>query len=140
MPVLDESGRVTAVAGSSRDITQHMIAEEMIQLDRRRWRELLLRAPAAIALFAGPEHDFAWLNPECVRLLGRSSRDALLGKPISQALPELKTQGYVALLDTVFLSGQPRAAQEACLSVGAASCAMSMRILFACRRLMNKTA
>ena len=49
VPVFAEAGSVRAVAGSTREITELKRAEEAIEEDRRRWRELLLEAPAGIA-------------------------------------------------------------------------------------------
>ena len=49
VPVFAEDGEVRAVAGSTRDITELKRAEQLVEEDRRRWRELLLQAPAGIA-------------------------------------------------------------------------------------------
>ncbi len=117
VPVLGENGRVEAVAGSARDITARNQAEELVEQDRRRWRELLLRAPAAIAVLRGPEHRFEWINEDFVRLV-RRNEEAIVGKAASDAVPELASQGYVSMLDRVFQTGEAHVAHEAPARLG----------------------
>ncbi len=80
VPVLDEDGRVRVVAGSTRDITDQNRAAQQIEDDRRRWRDLLVQTPAAVALLRGPEHTFEWVNSVFERLFARTA-GALIGKP-----------------------------------------------------------
>ncbi len=61
-------------------------------------------APSFIALLTGSDHVFELINPAYSRLIG--GRD-VVGKPIRVALPELVGQGFVALLDRVYRSGEP---------------------------------
>ncbi len=116
-PVLDANGRVEAVAGSSRDITERTRAEEVVQKDRRRWRELLLQTPAAIAVLRGPEHAYEWANADYLRLIGRPA-GAILGKALREALPEIVSQGYVSMFDRVYQTGEPFVAREAIVLLG----------------------
>ncbi|HZL57356.1 MAG TPA: PAS domain-containing protein, partial [Bryobacteraceae bacterium] len=117
VPVLSESGEVEGVAGSTRNITERIKAEQLVKDDRRRWRDLLLQAPAAIALVHGPRHVLEWVNDGYARLVGRSS-GALIGKPIVEALPEMAGQIYVGLLDGVFQTGQPFLGYESLVRLG----------------------
>ncbi len=66
--------------------------------------ELFRHAPVAVALLRGPEHVFDFANDEYLSVVGRAD---LVGKRIADALPELVEQGLVALLDDVYVSGQP---------------------------------
>ncbi|MDQ6678602.1 MAG: PAS domain S-box protein [Acidobacteriota bacterium] len=106
VPVLSGDGRVEAVAGSTRDITDRNQAELSIERDRQRWRELLAQAPAAIAVLRGPDHRFEWVNTDYLRLVARSA-DALLEKTVLESLPEVEGQVYVDLLDRVYRTGAP---------------------------------
>jgi PAS domain S-box-containing protein len=105
-PVRDETGGVKAVAGSTRDITEQNTAAQQIEQDRRRWRELLERTPAAIAVLNGPHHTFEWMNPLFAELLHRP-QESLLGKSVLEALPESQQQIYLSLLDGVYGTGEP---------------------------------
>jgi len=106
VPVFDPTGQVESVAGSTRDITERNLAAEQIAEDRRRWREILLQTPAAIAVTRGPEHRFEWVNADYLLLVGRPS-EAVVGKTVVEALPEVQSQVYVSLLDGVFRTGEP---------------------------------
>ena len=116
VPVLGESGSVTAVAGSTRNITARAKAEEMIQHDRQRWRELLRKAPAAIAVLRGPQHCFEWVNDDYVQLIGRPA-EAILGKPVIDAVPEVETQTFLNLLNRVYETGLPFVGHELLLKL-----------------------
>jgi PAS domain S-box-containing protein len=111
VPVLDTEGAVEAVAGSTRDITDQNRAAQQIEDDRRRWRELLLQTPAAIAVLRGPEHIFEWVNHDFARLLGRPA-EALVGRTVREAVPESEGQVYIGLLNGVFQTGEPFVGHE----------------------------
>ncbi len=111
VPVLGEGGEVDAVAGSTRDITDRNQAEQLVEEDRRRWRDLLLHAPAGIALLRGPDHRFEWVNDEYVRLLARPA-ETFVGKTVREGVPEVEGQIYVGLLNGVYRSGQPFVGHE----------------------------
>lgn len=68
-------------------------------------RELLSQAPTAIAFLSGPKHKFSYVNDLCVRAVGRSTPDDLLGRTVCDALPELKTSGILEILDEVYRTG-----------------------------------
>lgn len=111
VPVLDTKGRVRAVAGSTRDITEQTLVARQIEDDRRRWRELFSQTPAAIAVLRGPEHTFQWVNSDYVRLVARPA-EFLVGKTVREAFPDLKGQIYVDLLNSVYRTGKPYTGHE----------------------------
>jgi len=111
VPVLDARGRVRAVAGSTRDITEQNQAARQIADDRRRWRELLAQTPAAVAVLRGPEHIFQWVNPDYARLVGRPA-ESILGRTVQEAFPEVEGQVYVDLLNGVYRTGKPFVGHE----------------------------
>ena len=113
VPVLDQNGEVEAVAGSTRDVTERSRAEEaVVQEDRRRWRELLLQTPAAVAVLKGPEHRYESANKDYLRLVGRTA-ESLLGKPVREAVPEIIAQHYASMFDRVYQTGEPHVEHEA---------------------------
>ncbi len=105
-PVFDKNGGVEAVVGTTRDITEQNVAAQQIEEDRRRWRDLLLQTPAAIAVMRGPDHTFEWANPEFLRLLGKPS-GSVIGRTVMDAVPEVAGQPYINLLDGVLKTGEP---------------------------------
>jgi PAS domain S-box-containing protein len=74
---------------------------------RSKIQELFLNAPAPIAVLSGPTHIYTLANEAYVKLLGHRSADELIGKPIIDALPELRGQGIVEVLDDVYCTGVP---------------------------------
>jgi PAS domain S-box-containing protein len=77
---------------------------EALRLEQRRVMLLFEQAPAFIAMVSGPEHRFELANRAYQQLVG--FRD-LLGRPLAEAIPEAVEQGYVAMLDRVFETGEP---------------------------------
>ena len=72
--------------------------------DAERLRRLFDQAPSFIAVVRGPEHVFELANEAYLQLVGH--RD-LIGKTVIEAVPEVKGQGLVELLDRVYASGEP---------------------------------
>lgn len=83
------------------------IAEVVVERERRRLMELLMEAPAGICVLRGPEHVFELANEPYLRLINRGGREAVLGRTVKDVLPEVEPQGFLALLDRVFTTGEP---------------------------------
>ena len=67
-------------------------------------KDLLLNAPAFICTLSGPLHIYELVNQRYQSLFGKRQ---IQGKPIMEALPELKGQGFDILLDNVYTTGIP---------------------------------
>jgi PAS domain S-box-containing protein len=70
----------------------------------QRLREMFAQSPSFSALLYGPEHRFALINPAYQQLIG--PRD-VVGLTVREAIPEVASQGFIDLLDNVFVTGQP---------------------------------
>ena len=71
--------------------------------------EQFARAPAGIAVVTGPQHVFEMVNPTYDQFTGL--RD-VVGKPLLDALPELREQVFPSLLDRVYRTGEPEIGNE----------------------------
>jgi PAS domain S-box-containing protein len=71
-----------------------------------RWREMFQQAPGAMAILRGPRHVIEMANAAYLELVGDRE---VVGRPVAEALPELVEQGFLALLDRVFRSGETHA-------------------------------
>ena len=111
LPFKGESGEVKQWFGTCTDIEEQSRAALQIEADRERWRELLLRTPAGIAILRGREHRVEWMNAEFERLIGRLT-DQLTGRTFAEVLPELDEQGYTGMLDRIFETGEPFVSHE----------------------------
>lgn len=80
-----------------------------LQLERARLAEVFHRAPSFVVAYRGAEQRFEFVNEAYYQLVGH--RD-ILGKPLLDALPEIREQGFKALLDIVRDTGEPWVGRE----------------------------
>ncbi|MBF9144270.1 PAS domain-containing sensor histidine kinase [Hymenobacter properus] len=74
--------------------------------------QILRQTPAAIATLTGPEHRFSFFNDEYLALTAGRAR---LGQKAAELLPEVEEQGFIALLDQVYATGEPFVGTETTL-------------------------
>ena len=91
------------------------------ETERRKLRDLFEQAPAGIGMLSGPDHVWTYVNPVYVRIVGRSSAQKLLNRPIREAMPEIAEQGFIEVLDEVYRTGQRYVGIETLARVGADS-------------------
>ena len=122
-PLLDAQGTlsyiihrvddVTAVVRSqAREATmsREISAQSKVITEHHQFADLFEQAPSFMAVLDGAVHRVDYVNPGYLKLIGH--RD-IVGKTIADGLPDAAEQGYVALLDDVYRSGQPYAATGA---------------------------
>ena len=110
---IDEQTAPNAVGGVlviCTETTQQVVNEQRMSAERERFAQLFEQAPSFMAVLRGPEHVFELANPAYLELI--DGRD-VIGKPLSEALPEAVEQGYLKLLDEVYSSGKAFAASGA---------------------------
>jgi PAS domain S-box-containing protein len=78
----------------------------------RRLRDLLMQAPSAIGITAGPEHRWAYVNIARAKMAGRVGVEDFLGKAVRDSYPELEGQPFFAALDEVYRTGVPFVGKE----------------------------
>jgi PAS domain S-box-containing protein len=96
---------------SRNDATERALRDEARDGERR-FRDLLINTPAAIALLRGPEHVFEIVNNEYLAIVGRAHESELLGRRVIDVFPEIVSQGYTDILDNVFRTATPFIARE----------------------------
>jgi PAS domain-containing protein len=79
--------------------------------------DFLMQAPTPFTMLTGPEHRFTFINPPYLRLISRTSAEAVLGKPVREVFPELEGRPFFDLLDRVFLTGLPYVGIEALVNL-----------------------
>ncbi len=75
-----------------------------LAVERARLAEVFRQAPSFLAVLRGRDHVFEFANDAYFDLAGRSD---ILGKPLLDALPEVRGQGFTELLDGVLATGVP---------------------------------
>lgn len=73
--------------------------------------ELLMRSPAIVWVFRGPDHVVEFGNDRARATINH--RQPLLGLPLLEAVPELAGQPILATLDRVYATGEPHVDTEA---------------------------
>ncbi len=111
-PVLNPQGEVLYLIHATQDITDQIQAEKarsaLGKLEKN--YELLLKAPVAVSIVTGPENVVELANQEMLRLWDKTAE--VIGKPLLEAMPHLRTQGFPEVLDQVRKTGEPFYATE----------------------------
>lgn len=120
-PIRDADGNIVRWFGTSTDIDKLREAElardralAEAKNERERLYDVFMQAPAAIAVLEGEELTFTVANSRYEKLVGR--RD-IVGKPLLEAIPEIRGQDSVQLLDRVRRTGESYAASESPVSL-----------------------
>ena len=103
----DDAGSPIGFAGVALDITDRIRDQQDLATERELLAQMFEQAPTFMALLEGPGHRFARVNPGYLRLIGDRE---VLGKTVAEALPEAAAQGFIELLNEVYRTGQPYAA------------------------------
>lgn len=103
-PVRDESGGVAGMYCTCTETTAHVLAEQIRIEENERLRRLFEQAPSFMAVLSGPDHIFELTNKTYLQLIGHRH---VVGKPLIDAVPEVKGQGFSELLDRVYTTGNP---------------------------------
>ena len=97
---------ITAAKTAEREREQLVRA---LEIERERLAMVFAHSPSMLALVRGPEHILELANEAYLQLIGR--RD-VIGRPLLEAVPELRGQGFEKLLDAVRLTGEPFVGRE----------------------------
>jgi signal transduction histidine kinase len=99
-----------------RDIGARKIAEaererlvHALEVERARLTEVFRRAPSFMVVFRGPDNVYDIVNESYYQLVGH--RD-IVGKPLLEAIPEIRGQGFDAIIDRVRETGEPWVGRE----------------------------
>ncbi len=80
-----------------------------LEVERARLFQVFRRAPSFIVAFRGPDQVYEFVNEAYYQLIGH--RD-ILGRPLLEAVPEIRGQGFKELLDRVRDTGEPWVGRE----------------------------
>jgi signal transduction histidine kinase/DNA-binding response OmpR family regulator len=123
-----EEARVSGLdAGADDYVTKPFSARELVarvgsllnlsrarreaELQKQHLRSLFMQAPTPIVILRGPHYVIELANPMTCKIWGRHEGD-VLDKPLIEALPELRDQPFLSLLDEVLRTGVPYVGKE----------------------------
>jgi PAS domain S-box-containing protein len=113
-PVLDEHNRPAGVIAIVIEVTEKILAQRRLHAEREKFRQMFDQSPSFMSMKYGPDHRTEIANPAYFRLMG--ARD-ILGRPVSEAVPEIAGQGFRELLDKAYATGETIYATTAPLKV-----------------------
>jgi len=82
-----------------------------VSADNNPFRDVLMQAPAAIAVLEGRAHIYSFANLLYQKTFGRTEEE-LIGKTPREVLPEIEGQGVYELFDQVYETMEPYSSTE----------------------------
>lgn len=109
-PIYGDSGAIEGLFCAVTEETEHVRAEsrrERVTRDAEAAARILRtwfdHAPGFVAILRGPDFVYEMVNQAYYQLVGHRE---LEGLPLAQAMPEAREQGFIALLEGVYATGQ----------------------------------
>lgn len=90
VPVLNASGDVEVIAGTTRDITESTLAQSKLEQSEVRLKSMIDQTPVPTLVLMGDDLVVEQVNKPMLQLIGRG--EEIIGVPLLQTLPELKGQ------------------------------------------------
>ncbi len=110
-PLFDNDGKVYGIMDMAVDVTDRVIARQKIDESRKQLLDSFEQSPVGIATLERDGLTFSMANRFYGELVGRKPEE-ILHKPLLEALPELKGQGFELLLENVLATGKAFIANE----------------------------
>ena len=110
-PLRDHSDEITGIMVLATEVTEQFMARKDLEASEAKFRSLIEEAPVAICLFTGPDMTVELANQPMVGYWGKDM--SVIGKPLSEAIPELEGQPFHQILNDVFTSGKTYSSKNA---------------------------
>ena len=115
-PIREDDGRLVGFFNPAAEVTSRVHAERELVRAREaaeraeyRLREVFVQVPAFLAVLRGPDHRFEFANDAYLHLIGNRN---VVGRTVRESLPEVAEQGFIALLDQVYVTRIPFVGRE----------------------------
>ncbi len=109
-PIFDHNHQVNGILIVASEVTAQVRARNEISQSETRFRNLLLEAPLAAALYETEDIVIRLANAEMLKMWGKD--ESVIGKPMSVALPELTSQPFINILKKVYRTGLAYQAEQ----------------------------
>jgi PAS domain S-box-containing protein len=110
-PLHDAEGNVYGVMNTAADVTDLNIAKQKIEESEQNLRNIILQAPVAMCIFNGRDLVIEIANNSMFEFWGKSAEE-VMNKPVFEAIPEARNQGFEEILNTIFKEGTQFSANE----------------------------
>lgn len=109
IPRVDATGKTIGLMAVSIDITEEKKKEKILQTEREQLDTIFNLSPSFMAILIGKKHIFQKANERYLDLIGHRN---IIGLPLTEALPEIKDQGFDKILAEVLTTGKPYIGKE----------------------------
>lgn len=102
-PLRNSKGEVYAIMEMAIDVTEQTISRRKKEESDRQFRALVEDSPVATFLLTGRELTIEIANDPVISYWGKGR--SIIGKPLADAIPELREQAFLQILDDVYTTG-----------------------------------
>lgn len=92
------------------DVTELVVARKLIEASEKRFSNILSQSLMAIAIFKGKDMIIDFVNEPLLKIWGKGPD--IIGKPLFEVMPELKSQRFPKELNEVYTKGIPFSSNE----------------------------
>ncbi|MFL9844474.1 PAS domain-containing protein [Flavobacterium rhizosphaerae] len=110
-PLKNADGEIYAIMDMAVDVTERVLSKQKREQTDLRFRNVIEQSPIAIGFLQGSNMNIEIANDRMLKLWGKDNR--VLGMPVEKALPELKGQGFIELLNEVYETGVTHRSEDA---------------------------
>lgn len=104
-PLYDSNGTVYAILNTAVNVTDRVQSKRRLEASESNFRALTEQSPMAVGLLKGRDMVIEIGNEKIFEVWGKDS--SVTGKRLIDALPEIKDQQFIGLLEKVYDTGQP---------------------------------
>ncbi|MBO0952845.1 PAS domain-containing protein [Fibrella sp. HMF5405] len=112
----DDQGHIGGVLVTCTETTQAVLGSRAFERNQQAFRHSIAMSPVATALFRGPQFIIEQANDQVLTYWGRQLAE-VLDKPLFDALPEARDQGFEELLMDVYTQGHRFVANELSVTI-----------------------
>ena len=105
-PLREDNGKISDIIVTVIDVSASVNAKHLLKESEKQLRDLLMRSPIPMTIFRGNDHVIEIANSVMFEKIWRRKEADVLGRKLLDAFPELKTQKYPELLNTVYATGE----------------------------------
>ncbi|HET6558440.1 MAG TPA: PAS domain-containing protein [Prolixibacteraceae bacterium] len=116
IPLFNDLGEVYGMTITASDVTDLILSRKKVEESSQNLQNMIMQAPVAMCILKEPNHIVTIANDRQLELWGKD-RSQVMNKPITEALPESKTQGLKEVLDKIYTTGEMYEAFELPLSI-----------------------
>lgn len=88
-PYKEPDGTITGVMALCHDVTEVVLSRKKQEVSEQQFRDLVMQAPVAIAVFRGKDFVAEVVNDSYMQLI-TPTREEFVGKPLFESLPEIR--------------------------------------------------